>query len=102
MNGKPGKLAVIIKGSFPRSENIGKIVLLKYLASEQEIKESHISLRYNNIWVIDTPIQYYNIFLEKTHKGYLIPDESIRLLPDLDEDDEVFEENSLFLPEEQV
>ncbi|UTS52111.1 hypothetical protein [Synechococcus phage BUCT-ZZ01] len=84
LNGIPGKRAIIVKTMIKNSPNIGKIVELSHLISEEEKRLLRIRPS-TSVWVVDKDIlwEYFN-GERKYHK--CVPDDVIRLLPDLDEE----------------
>lgn len=101
MNGKPNRFAVVVKSTIPNSPNLGKIVFLKRIANHKELFKIGIYY-YEPVWEVEETCFYYSKMTEKWSPCNYIADAVIKLLPDFDEDEEIFEENSLLLPELQA
>ena len=81
LNGKAGRLAIVVKGSKINSPNVGKILTPIRLASPFEIDKLMISKEMGVIWYTDTDLEWTNGLYK------LVPDANIRTLPDVDEDE---------------
>lgn len=81
LNGKAGRLAIVVKGGKIDSPNVGKILTPIRLASPLEIKQLNISEEMGVVWYTDTELEWTNGLYR------FVPDGCIRTLPDVDEDE---------------
>jgi hypothetical protein len=100
MNGKPGKLAIVLSSSIIKSPNIGKIILLERIATKEEV----IACMYlgdDFVWKVDRMMMWRNLSSGHRFECQFMLDSHIKILPDLDEQ-EFIEESSLLLRKESV
>lgn len=93
LNGKVGKMAIVVKSNIPNSPNLGKIVTPLRLATPDDIQKIGY-IGGGILWNIDTEISW--LYLDGTLKKQpFVQDKYIRTLPDLDEDEYTIQEKEI-------